>query len=206
MALLARSGIPTARLAVAGSAAEAEKIAGEFNFPVVVKAELPHKTDKGLVKTNLTAKNAVRMAYQEVAGKLQASPDTAGCGVLVQEMVRGGIEVIIGVKNDPIFGPAVLFGMGGILTEVMKDVSLRVCPLSRTDVREMMAEVKGIRLLRGFRGQGAFDVAALEETLLRVSALAYQLKERLVELDINPVIVLPEGQGVKAVDALVVLK
>lgn len=206
MELLSRFGIPTARTAVAGSAGEAEKIAEDFNFPVVVKAEMPHKTDKGLVKTNLASKSAVRTAYYAVAGTLKASPEMSGYGVLIQEMVKGGIEVIIGVKNDPIFGPAVLFGMGGVLTEVMKDVSLRVCPLSLTDVREMISEVKGFRLLKGFRGQGACDIAALEETLLKVSSMAYQIKDRLVELDINPVIVLPEGQGVRAVDALVVLK
>jgi acyl-CoA synthetase (NDP forming) len=205
MELLSLFGIPTAKTASAGSAGEAEKIAGGFGFPVVLKAEMPHKTDKGLVRINLASNSAVGKAYRDISTALKALPETANYGILVQQMVRGGVEVIVGVKNDPVFGPTVLFGMGGILTELMKDVSLRVCPLSLVDVREMMAEVKGFKLLQGFRGQGAYDIAALEDTLLKVSSMAYQLKDRLSELDINPLIVLPEGKGVRAVDVLTVL-
>ena len=204
--LLTRFGIPTAKSAITGSLGEAERIAESFNFPAVVKAQMPHKTDKGLVKVNLNSKSAVRNAYREIKEKLKATPETADNGILVQEMVKGGIEVIIGIKNDPVFGPAILLGMGGILAELIKDVSLRVCPISLADIRDMMSEIKGFGLLKGFRGQGPYDIPALEDTLLKVSNLAYQLKDELAELDINPLIVLPEGQGVRAVDALVVLK
>lgn len=204
--LLTRFGIPSAKSAITASLSEAERITESFNYPVVVKAQMPHKTDKGLVRVNLNSKSAVRNAYREIKGKLKATPETANKGILVQEMVKGGIEVIIGIKNDPVFGPAILLGMGGILAELIKDVSLRVCPISLSDTRDMMSEIKGFRLLKGFRGQGPYDIPALEDTLLKVSNLAYQLKDKLAELDINPLIVLPEGQGVRAVDALVVLK
>jgi acetyltransferase len=206
MELLSRFGIPTARFSLVKSSKEAETAAQGLDLPIVVKAEIPHKTDKGLVRIVPNSKTAVITAFQEIEKSLQSSPETAGCGILVQEMVKGGIEVIIGVKNDPIFGPTVLFGMGGILAELMKDVSLRVCPLSLADVREMMSEVKGLRLLKDFRGQGSFDIPALEDTVLKVSDLAHQLKDRVTELDINPLIVLPEGKGLRAVDVLVTLK
>lgn len=204
--LLTRFGIPSAKSAITRSLSEAERIAKSFSFPVVVKAQMPHKTDKGLVRVNLNSKSAVRNAYREIKEKVKATPGTANNGILVQEMVKGGIEVIIGIKNDPVFGPAILLGMGGILAELIKDVSLRVCPITLSDIRDMMSEIKGFRLLKGFRGQGPYDIPALEDTLLKVSNLAYQLKDKLAELDINPLIVLPEGQGVRAVDALVILK
>lgn len=138
--------------------------------------------------------------------KLEASKGMAtGEGILVQEMVGAGTEVIIGIKRDPQFGPTLLFGLGGTMTELMQDVSLRVCPLSRDDLKEMFTEVKGFRLLTGFRSRPAGDIKALEDTLLNVSNLAMSLKNELMELDINPLIVLPEGKGVKAVDVLTVL-
>ena len=120
-------------------------------------------------------------------------------------MVSGGTEVIIGIKKDPQFGPVLMFGTGGVFTELIQDVSMRVCPVTRDDIKEMLFEVKGTRLLRGFRGRLPADISALEDAMFAVSNLAMSLKGQLQELDINPLIVLPEGQGVRAVDALIVL-
>jgi acetyltransferase len=133
-------------------------------------------------------------------------PDARIDGVLVQEMVQGGTEVIVGVSRDPQFGPTVMFGLGGIFVEVYQDVSLRVAPLTSTDAEEMIDEVKGSVLLRGYRGKERSDVEGLIDAILKVSRLAMDLREEVMELDINPLIILGEGSGVKAVDALIVKK
>jgi acetate---CoA ligase (ADP-forming) len=125
--------------------------------------------------------------------------------VSVQEMVGEGVEVIVGVSCGPQLGPVLLFGSGGVMVEVYNDVALRRCPITRAEAQAMIAEVKGARLLQGFRGRPAADLAALADTLVRVSYLAMHIEGHLAELDINPLMVLPRGQGVKAVDALVVL-
>jgi acetyltransferase len=127
-------------------------------------------------------------------------------GVSVQEMVGDGVEVIIGVSCDPQLGPVLLFGSGGVMVEVYNDVALRRCPITRSEAQAMIAEVKGARLLQGFRGRPAAALEALEDTLVRVSYLALHLEGHLTELDINPLMVLPSGQGVKAVDALVAFR
>jgi acetyltransferase len=126
--------------------------------------------------------------------------------VSVQEIVEDAVEVIVGVSCDPQLGPVVLFGSGGVMVEVYNDVALRRCPITRSEAEAMIAEVKGARLLQGFRGRPAADVEALAETLVHVSHLAMHLEGHLAELDINPLMVLPSGQGVKAVDALVVFR
>jgi acyl-CoA synthetase (NDP forming) len=134
------------------------------------------------------------------------APQAQIIGVSVQEMVGEGVEVIIGVSCDPQLGPVLLFGSGGVMVEVYNDVALRRCPITRPEAQAMIAEVKGARLLQGFRGRPAADLEALEDTLVRVSHLATHLEGHLAELDINPLMVLPSGQGVKAVDALVVFR
>jgi acyl-CoA synthetase (NDP forming) len=134
------------------------------------------------------------------------APQARIIGVSVQEMVGEGVEVIIGVSCDPQLGPVLLFGSGGVMVEVYNDVALRRCPITRLEAQAMIAEVKGARLLQGFRGRPAADLEALEDTLVRVSYLAMHLEGHLAELDINPLMVLPSGQGVKAVDALVVFR
>src|SRR3954465_5004536 len=127
-------------------------------------------------------------------------------GVSVQEMVGDGVEVIVGVSRDPQLGPVLLFGSGGVMVEGYNDVALRRCPITRSEAQAMIAEVKGARLLQGFRGRPAADLEALADALVRVSYLAMHLEGQLAELDINPLMVLPSGRGVKAVDALVVLR
>jgi acetyltransferase len=174
---------------------------------VVLKVDSPdllHKTEAGVVRLNLGDAAQVRTAYAEILARAKAyAPQARVIGVSVQEMVGEGVEVIIGVSCDPQLGPVLLFGSGGVMVEVYNDVALRRCPVTRCEAQAMIAEVKGARLLRGFRGRPAADLAALADTLVRVSYLATHIEEHLAELDINPIMVLPAGQGVKAVDALV---
>jgi acyl-CoA synthetase (NDP forming) len=134
------------------------------------------------------------------------APQARIAGVSVQEMVRDGVEVIVGVSCDPQLGPVLLFGSGGVMVEVYNDVALRRCPITRAEAQAMITQVKGARLLQGFRGRPPADIEALADTLMRVSHLAMHLEGHLAELDINPLMVLPSGQGVKAVDALVVFR
>ena len=208
--LIERWGVPVVTERLAASEDQAVEAAREIGFPVVVKVSSPdilHKTEAGALKIGLADEDAVRTAYREVVANAESyAPGARIEGALVGEMVRGGTEVIVGVSYDAQLGPVLLFGMGGVLVEVMRDVALRVCPISRLDAEEMVAQVRGSRLLRGFRGQPKADVEALVDTLVRVSGLAINLEGVIDELDINPLAVLPEGQGVIALDALVTLK
>ncbi|MGH6619321.1 MAG: acetate--CoA ligase family protein, partial [Alphaproteobacteria bacterium] len=131
------------------------------------------------------------------------APDADISGVLVQEMVEGGTEVILGLSYDPQLGPTILCGTGGVMVEVYNDVALRRCPVTPAEAQEMVAEVKGARLLQGFRGRPRGDIEALTRALVQLSHMAVHLDGKLAELDINPLMVLPEGKGVKAVDGLV---
>ncbi len=209
-ALLAAWGVASARERRANSAEAAVAAAQQLGFPVALKLDSPdilHKTEAGVVRLNLGDAEEVRTAYAEIMANARAyAPQARIGGVSVQEMVRDGGEVIIGVTVDPQLGPVLLFGTGGVMVEVYNDVALRRCPITPAEARSMIAEVKGARLLQGFRGRPAADLAALADTLVRVSYLAIQLEGQLAELDINPLMVLPAGQGVKAVDALVVFR
>jgi len=153
--LLSRFGISTAKGGLAQVPEEALRIADEIGYPVVLKVDspdLPHKTELGMVKVGLNSRVEVENAFINIRDKLRAMKIPASIrGVLVQEMIRHGVEVIIGIKREPQLGPVLLFGLGGIFTEVMEDFSLRVCPVSRVDVREMIREIKGFKLLEGFR-------------------------------------------------------
>jgi len=205
--LLTEYGIPVTAEALATSAAEAASIAARIGFPVALKiqsADIPHKTEAGGVRLGLASAAEVETAYAEIMQAVRAyKPDAALDGVLVQEMVAGGVEVILGINNDPLFGPALMFGLGGIFTEVLKDVAFRLAPIQRSVALEMIREVKGYPLLAGARGRPPCDVEALADVLCRLSALAIDLKGELAELDINPLFVFPEGRGVKAADALI---
>jgi acetyltransferase len=207
--LLAAWGVGSAREHRANSAEAAAALAAEqLGFPVALKVDspdIPHKTEAGVVRLNLGDMAQVRTAYAEILASAKAyAPQARIIGVSVQEMVGEGVEVIIGVSCDPQLGPVLLFGSGGVMVEVYNDVALRRCPITRSEAQAMIAELKGARLLQGFRGRPAADLEALEDTLVRVSYLAVHLEGHLAELDINPLMVLPSGQGVKAVDALVV--
>ena len=208
--LLSRWGIAGTREQRASTWDEAASAARDVGYPVVLKVESPdilHKTEAGLVRVGIQNEEELRQAYDGITSNASKSfPSAKVMGVLVQEMVEGGTEVIVGVSRDSQFGPVLLYGMGGIFVELYRDVAMRVCPITRRDALEMLDEVKGSEILRGFRGRPPADVDALLDTLMRVSTLAMNLEDRLTELDINPLAVLPQGQGVKALDALVVLK
>lgn len=205
--VLAQYGIPVTAEALATSAEEAARCAARIGFPVALKVQspdVPHKTEAGGVRLRLASASEVERAYAEIIASVRAcNPRAAIEGVLVQEMVEGGVEVILGINNDPLFGPALMFGLGGIFTEVLKDVAFRLAPIRRSEALEMIREVKGYRLLAGARGRPACDEAALADALCRLSALAIDLRGELGELDINPLFVFPQGQGVKAGDALI---
>lgn len=183
--------------------------AGQIGYPVVLKVEspdIPHKTEAGVVRLGVQSDVELRQAYAEIMHNAEHhAPNAQVLGVLVQEMVSGGIETIVGLSPDPLFGPVLLFGMGGIFTELYQDVALRACPISQSDAREMLQEVKGARLLEGFRGHPTADVDALVHLLVRVSQLGVQCEGEVRELDLNPLLVLPRGQGLRAADALIVL-
>ena len=180
-----------------------------FAFPVAVKIaspDLPHKTEAGAVRLNVPDLPALKQAAREMVASIRTHwPDARIEGVLVQEMASG-LEVIVGAINDPYFGPTVAFGLGGILTELLHDVTHRFAPFDVETGREMIEEIKGAALLKGYRGKPALDIAALADTLARVSLLIADHADRIAEIDINPLFVREAGQGVAAADALIVLK
>lgn len=204
--MLEEAGIATSGASLATSREQAVEIAGELGFPAVLKvlsADIPHKSDMGGVKLGLADVEAVAVAYDEIMEALKARvPGARLDGVSVQKMAAPGIEVIVGVSRDPQFGPLLMFGLGGVFVEVLKDVAFRLIPLTDLDVSEMMSEVRGMALLEGYRGAEAADVESLKRLLLAVSALVEEHPE-IVELDLNPVFVYSDG--VVAVDARVVL-
>jgi acyl-CoA synthetase (NDP forming) len=206
--LLAAYGIPGPREMVATAADAAVAAAREIGYPVVLKilsAGIAHKTDIGGVRINLRDDAEVAQAFHDVMRAAGAAHPAATLdGVLVQEMITApAVEVILGVLRDPDFGPVVVFGTGGVLTEVLADSALRLPPLSQNEAMAMIGETRGARLLRGFRRRPAADVDALAHALVGLSQLAMDLGDLVAALDINPLLVLPAGQGVCAVDALV---
>ncbi len=199
--LLKEFGIPICREMMALNAQSAASVASELGFPVVLKAAgaaLSHKTEVGGVVLNLRNVEDV----QREAERLLEIP---GCeGLLVQEMVKGGRELVCGMTRDPLFGPCIMFGLGGILTEVLKDTAFRLAPLTRWDAMEMVREIRGTKILAAFRGEEAVDLEALARTLVGLGEVAVKHPE-ILEIDVNPLKIRPDGQPV-AVDALVVLK
>jgi acyl-CoA synthetase (NDP forming) len=196
-------GIPLVTRAIVRSEDEAATAAVCVGYPIAMKVESPnvlHKTDAGAVRLDLRDETAVRTAFRDLADRF---PDVVVAGaettVAVEPMVSG-VETLVGVVSDPIFGPLVAFGRGGVETEVMRDVAFRVAPLSDHDVDELMHEVRCFPLLAGHRGRPRADVQKLREIVLRVSLLAQHVPE-LRELDLNPVIALAEGHGCRVVDA-----
>ncbi len=208
--LLSAWGVSRTREQRASSVDAAIDAAQSVGFPVVLKVDSPdilHKTELGVVRLGLRNTDDVRSAYGEVLANAAANaPGAAINGVLVQEMVTNGVEAIVGVSYDEHIGPVLLFGTGGVFVEVFNDVALRRCPIDQIEAQEMISQVKGTRLLQGFRGSPPADVDALASALVSVSHLAVHLEGQLAELDVNPLMVLPAGQGVKAVDALLVLQ
>jgi len=206
---LYRYGIPITAEAIAKSVEEAVEIAGRIGYPLVLKVDSPdiiHKTDAGAIKLNISNEAELISAYYEVlANSSKYEPKAKIRGVLVQEMVKEGREVIVGMSHDPQFGPVIIFGLGGIFTEVLKDFSLRVAPIAKTDAEQMIKEIKGYKTLEVFRGKPQADLESIIDTLLKLSKLCTDLGHIVSEIDINPLMVLDNGKGVKVADALVVL-
>ncbi|MBI1991204.1 MAG: acetate--CoA ligase family protein, partial [Betaproteobacteria bacterium] len=165
------------------------------------------KTEVGGVRVGVADMPSVQTAVKDVLAAVQrAVPHARIEGVMVSEMLTDGVEALIGVVNDPVFGPVVAFGLGGILTEILKDVAYRVAPFDRHTALGMVSELRGRAIFEGVRGKPALDTDAVADTLVAVSHLAWLGKDRIVEIDVNPLIVRPRGLGAVAADALIVLK
>lgn len=206
--VLAAWGVPVARTELARDAAEAVRIARELHYPIVMKIVSPdivHKSDAGGVKIGLSSELEVRQALDEIIANARTyKPDANILGVAVQEYLPQAREVIIGTLQDPSFGATVMFGLGGVWVEVLKDVSFRLAPLSAEDAREMIQEIKGHPVLMGLRGEPQADVDALVDMLQKVGRLAYEFPE-IAEMDLNPVFVFERGKGAIAIDARILL-
>jgi acetyltransferase len=202
-------GIPFPKSVLAKTADQAARIAEEIGFPVVMKITSPdilHKTDIGGVKLNLTSADAVRDAFDLMVYRAQRYQPTAEIwGCLVQQQVRGGKEVLLGMNRDPQFGPLLVFGLGGIYVEALKDVTFRVAPIDRRQAREMLREIRAYSLLKGVRGESPSDMDAVVDVILRLSQLVTDFPE-IVELDINPLMVFEQGKGALGIDMRLVLR
>jgi acyl-CoA synthetase (NDP forming) len=207
--VIAAAGVPVTRDRLLPLAPDAAACAG-LRYPVALKIASPdiaHKTDIGAVRLGIGDADALaRAAAEIVANARRAAPNARLDGLLASEMVNDGIEAIVGVVNDAAFGPVVAFGLGGIFTETLRDVTYRIAPFGGEEARDMISGLRARAVFEGVRGRPALDVAALADTLVRVSELAWALRDRLQEVDINPLFVRPRGNGVAAADALVVLR
>ena len=205
--ILSEYGIAVTQEELATTREQALAVAKRIGYPVAIKVQSPdisHKTEARAVRLNIGSDRELALAFEEVLSNARAYRKDASIeGVLIQEMVTDGLEAILGVTNDPLFGPAVMFGLGGIFAEVLKDVSFRLAPVTPSVAREMIEEIAGYPVLAGARGRPRADVDALVDAIVRLSALAVDLKDRVAELDINPLFVFAEGRGVKAADALI---
>lgn len=201
--LLQAYGFPVVHEVLAQSRSGAIRAAKEIGLPVVLKGcspEIAHKTEKKLIEVDLRSLKEVERAYEAI---VQRVGDTPLDGILVQEMVKGSRELVIGMIRDPQFGPCVMFGLGGIFTEVLKDVSFRIAPLEKRDALEMAQEIKGAAVLEAFRGMPPVDRELLTSMLMNTGRLGLELPA-VKEVDVNPLII--SGNRPIAVDALVVLE
>lgn len=205
-AVLAEAGIPVTPTTLAHDADEAVAAADKLGYPVVLKivaGAITHKSDVGGVELSLDDPDAVRAAFDRIqSAAAAAAPGVEIDGVSVQPMAKPGTEVIIGMTKDPHFGPVLMFGLGGIFVEVLKDVAFRVVPLETRDAKQMIREIQGFPVLEGYRGAPPADLAALESLLLKLSAFA-EAHPEVSELDLNPVFAYDDGAI--AVDARIVL-
>jgi acetate---CoA ligase (ADP-forming) len=204
--ILALYGVPVVGERLTQTADEAVAAANTLGYPVVMKVEspdLPHKTEAGVIRLNLRSEAEVRSAYAAVmANAAKVSPAPVINGVLVQPMVSQGVELVIGARNDPLFGPLIVVGLGGILVEVLKDSALSPAPVTAHEAHDMLRRLKGFKLLEGFRGAAAVDVGKLAGIISVVSRFAADHRDQVAELDINPLIC--AGDRITAVDALIV--
>jgi acetyl-CoA synthetase (ADP-forming) len=199
-------GMPVTRFKVCKSVEEAVKCSDEIGYPVVLKIVSPdvlHKSDAGAVRVNLKNESEVRVAYAEISKNVKNfKSDAKIIGTIVEEHAPQGLEVIVGMAKDPQFGPALMFGLGGIFVEVLRDVSFRIAPLTEYDAQDMIREIRGYPVLMGIRGQKPADIQSLVEIILKVSKLVTEHSE-IEQLDLNPILVYPKGA--KIVDARIIL-
>jgi acyl-CoA synthetase (NDP forming) len=205
--LLKEGGIDVVDTRLATSKEEATSISQELGFPIVLKiasSDVVHKSDAGGVKLGLKTVKQVGKAYDDIMKAIKKEyPQAKIQGVSVQKMARTGVEVIMGMSKDAQFGPVLMFGLGGVLVEILKDVSFRIVPLVKRDAAEMIREIKGYPLLEGYRGQEPADVAKLEDLLLKVSDFVEKNPD-IKELDLNPIFAYKDGAV--AVDARIILE
>jgi acetyl-CoA synthetase (ADP-forming) len=200
--LLAEYGIPVSREALVRDPDEARAVASQIGYPVVLKVcshEVTHKTEKGLIEVGLRDEKDLVAAFE----RLRQRMDGMEGEFLIQEMVKGARELVIGMIRDPQFGPCVMFGLGGIFTEILRDVSFRVAPIEKRDALEMMQEIKGKKILDAVRGMAAVDLEVLARSLIALGNLGME-QHAIQEIDVNPMII--RGDQPVAVDALVVLR
>ena len=205
--VLRDAGIETTQATLATSRDQAVEQASAIGYPVVLKVISPdvvHKSDMGGVKLGLKDAAETAAAYDDIVASINANqPGAVIEGVSVQGMARPGTEVIIGMSKDSQFGPVLMFGLGGIMVEILKDVAFRIVPLTRRDARSMIHEIKGFPVLNGYRGQEPADIEKLEDTLLKLSEFVQQHDE-IKEIDLNPIFAYKDG--LTAVDARIILE
>ncbi|WP_234028601.1 acetate--CoA ligase family protein [Lentibacillus sp. Marseille-P4043] len=208
--IISKYGIPIPRGRVASSADEAVQIAEEIGYPIVLKAnskDITHKSEMGAVITGLVSQDEILHSYNKIVSNcLNGSSEVKLDGILVEEMCDEGKEVFIGCFQDPLFGPCMMFGLGGIYVEVLSDVAVKKAPLTRRDAEEMVRSIKGYKILEGVRKEDPSDIDALVTALINLSFFCWDHRDSLQELDINPLVVHKEGEGVSALDTLIVGK
>jgi len=208
--VFAAYGLPVAETNLSRSEDEAVELATKTGYPIVMKVVSPdiiHKSDAGGVKVNIKDEAGIRSAYQAILKSCKAyNPNADIRGIAIQEMAPLGTEVIVGSINDPTFGPTIMFGLGGIFVEVLKDVTFRVAPVNKEIVVQMINEIHSVAILAGARGEAPRDRAALEDLLCQYAGMVYDLCDEIAETDANPVLVYGEGEGLKVVDARIILK
>jgi acyl-CoA synthetase (NDP forming) len=204
--LLREYGIPVPDFKLIKSEDEIVGLAKEINFPIVMKIVSPdiiHKTDAGGVKVGIKDEKEAKTAYQDIIYKVKKYKKEAKIrGVIAYSMIPQETEIIIGMMKDPCFGPTIMFGLGGILVEIWKDISFRILPLEERDAEEMISEIKGYQILKGIRGEEPKDIEAIKDLLLKISQLTLDNPE-IKEIDLNPVFVF--NQGLQVVDARMIL-
>jgi acetate---CoA ligase (ADP-forming) len=204
--LLAASGIPAVEERLVTSPAEAAAAGAALGDRLVLKTaspEITHKTEIGGVLLDVPAGEAVAAYERLIAEVARRAPAARIDGVLISPMLRDGVETIIGMKKDPVFGPVVMFGLGGVLVEVMRDVTFRIAPFRPEEARRMIGEIRGAAVLEGARGRPPADIEALAQALSRLSQIAVAWQGRFTSIEINPLLVRPRGAGVAALDALI---
>lgn len=208
--VFAAYGMPVTNTRLARTEEDAVKLAKEISFPIVMKIVSPdilHKSDAGGVKVNIKDEAGVRDAFRTIMTNAKAYKADANIhGIAIQEMAPWGTEIILGSVNDPTFGPTVMFGLGGIFVEVLKDVTFRVAPVSPNQAERMLDEIRGAPILAGVRGEAPRDRKVLADVVSRYSNLIVDLQDEVAESDANPVLVYEQGKGLKVVDARIILK